>query len=251
MNGMIVELRRRGDQIVSPSEEFNGVENRLLAALPRDEYAYLAPMLKAVDFPKNRVLCEAGSSMRHATFIERGVASVLVLAENGLTIEVGTVGNEGFVGVPIILGADIAPYRVMSQTRIEALRINMDSLRGELNRHGKLQETLLRYANVLQTQTLQALVCKHFHSPEQRLSRQLLATSDSLKADILDVTQEQIGSMLTVHRNRVSVAVRALQKSGLIECSRRRIRILDRDGLKAIACECYGIVKECIGALET
>jgi CRP-like cAMP-binding protein len=238
--------------MVSNSSDFDdGIRNHLLASLPRDEYAFLTPVLEAVNFPKNRVLYEAGNTMRHAIFIKRGVASVLAITEDGLTIEIGTVGNEGFVGVPIILGADTAPYRIMAQTPIDGFRIDRKVLRSAFNRGGKLQEMLLRYANVLQTQAVQTVVCKQFHSAEQRLSGRLLATSDCLEADILEVTQEQIASMLTAHRNRVSVAVRALQKSGLIECSRRRIMILDRDGLKAIACECYGIVKECIGALET
>lgn len=237
---------RQGSHVVSENSA-GSVENLLLGALPFDEYDRLAAGLQPVHFPRTRVLYEAGDPMRHAIFINRGVASVLAITEDGQTIEIGTVGSEGFVGIPTILGTDRATYRVMAQTRIEAFKIDAGLLRQEFNRGDALHRLLLRYANVLQAQTVQAVVCKLFHPLQPRLSRWLLTFADCLEADDLRVTHEQMASMLCAHRNRISVAANILRKQGLIDYGRRGwIKILDRRGLKADACECYGIVRECI-----
>src|SRR6266699_3380794 len=159
---------------MSPTlESVAGIENRLLTSLFRDEYELLARSLEPVRYPRNRILYEAGDTMRQAIFINRGMASVLAITDKGEPIDVGTVGREGFVGVPLILRADKASYRVMTQTRIEAVRIDSGVLREHLSRSGKLQEVLLSYANVLQTQAVQAIVCRLLHTLEQRLSRRL------------------------------------------------------------------------------
>ena len=231
------------------SGEPASIENLLLAALPENEYDRLSAGLQQTHFPRTRILYEAGDEIRHAIFINHGVASVLAITEDGQTIEIGAVGNEGFVGIPIILGTDRATYRVMAQTRIEAFKIDAGLLRQEFNRGDTLHRLLLRYSNVLQAQTVQAVVCKLFHPLQPRLSRWLLTFSDCLETDTLEVTHEQIAGMLCAHRNRISVAANAFRKQGLIDYGRRgRIKILDRRGLKANACECYGIVREYIDA---
>src|SRR6266498_2146650 len=231
-----------------PLESVASIENRLLTALFRNEYELLARSLEPVRYPRNKILYEAGDTMRQAIFINRGMASVLAITDKGEPIDVGTVGREGFVGVPLILRADKASYRVMAQTRIEAVKIDSEVLREHFSRSGKLQEVLLGYANVLQTQAVQAVVCRPLHTLEQRLSRRLLVIIDCLDTDVFNLTHEQIATVLGRHRNRVGVVARGLQEEGLIELSRGSVKILDRQGLRAAACECYRIVKECMDA---
>jgi CRP-like cAMP-binding protein len=221
--------------------------NRLLAALPADEYDRLLPSCELVRLPKNRILYEAGDEVHYAYFLNSGMASLLAITEEGFTIDLGAVGREGFIGDPIIQDVGTTPYRAVVQAPSEALRIKADVLRAELNRVGKLRKLLQRHASVLQTQMVQALICNLFHPVESRFSRWLLVASDCLDTTSFEMTQEDIALMLGKHRNRISVAAGKAQETGLIEYDRRgRITILDRQGLEASACECYRIVKECV-----
>jgi CRP-like cAMP-binding protein len=223
------------------------IENRLLAALPRDEYERLAPNLEFIRLPRNRILCEAGEALEYAYFLNGGMASFLSITEEGQTIDICMVGSEGFIGDDIIAKVGITPCRVMTQFPCEVLRIEGKALVVEFNRGGKLQALLLRYSHVLKTQLVQASICLPFHSYRQRLSRWLLVTSDCLRSDSFNLTQEHIAIMLGKHRNRISTEAVELKKCGFIDYNRRgQMKILDRKGLEVTACECYGVVKECI-----
>jgi len=222
------------------------IANGLLASLPREECEHLAPRLEMVRLPKNRILYEAGDAMRHVYFPNGGMASLLAINEDGQTIEIGTVGSEGFIGVPIIHQVGITPYRVMVQIPMTAMKLEADALIGECNRGGKLKGMLLRYAHVQETQLAQAVPCNLFHSVEQRLARRFMVTSNCVNSDTFEMTQEQLGIILSRHRNRISAAVLELKNKGLIEHCRGEITILDRKGLEASACECYRIVNDCI-----
>ena len=233
------------ERLVTPSlQSGTPIENRLLAALPRDEFRLLAGSLESVRYPKNRILYEAGDTMRHAIFINRGMACVLAATDDCQTVEVGTVGKEGFIGVPLILGADTACYRVIARTRVEAVKVESLVLREQFNRSDKLQQLLLHYTDVLETQTVQAVVCRVAHILKQRVARWLLMTSDCLDLDAFKVTHVQMATALGKHRNRVAVAVSELEKERSIESERGSIRIVDREALKAVACECYRTLRE-------
>ena len=228
-------------------ESSTQIENRLLASLPRNEYDRLASKLEPIRFSKNRILYEAGDDTRQAYFINSGMVSLLAITEDGRTIEIGTVGNDGYVGVPIIHEVCKAPYRVMAQTPATAMRIDAEALSVELDRGGAIRKILLCYAHVHETQLVQAVTCNLYHSVEQRLSRRLLVTSEYLQSDALTLTQEHLGIVLDRNRTRVSIAAGVLQAKGLIEYDRRGgITILDRQGLESSACDCYRIVKESI-----
>jgi CRP-like cAMP-binding protein len=129
------------------------------------------------------------------------------------------------------------------------MKVDSLVLREQFNSSDTLQRLLLQYANVLQTQAVQATVCRVLHNLNQRLARWLLVTSDCLEADVFKVTHEQIATALGKHRNRVGVAASRLQREGLIECERGRIKIVEREGLKAVACECYRIVQACMDSV--
>ena len=214
-------------------------ENQILAALPRMEFERLIPHLERVHLPRGKVLFEAGDHIRYAHFLTNGVVSLLCTSENGETVEVAMVGNEGMLGLPIILRVGITLHRSMVHVPADALRISSDVLRAEFNRNDQLQDLLLRLTHALITQLSQSVVCNRFHTVEARLGRWLLITSDRVKEETFFLTQEFISQMLGTPRTVVTVAANRLQDAGYIRYRRGRITILDRLGLESVACGCY------------
>lgn len=224
-----------------PSAAFG---NGLLSALLPAEYEHLSPHLELVRLTPGKILYNAGNIVRYAYFPKGGAISVLSITEDGRTVEVGMIGNEGMSGVSIILRSNVAPYRVMVQLAGNALRIRGDTLREEFNRGGKLQDLLLRYTHSLLIQVAQSAACNRFHTVEERLCRWLLVSRDRMQTDTIHLTQEFVSHMLGVPRTSLTMIAVTLQKEGLIRYSRGRITILDRSGLEAASCECYRRVRE-------
>jgi len=220
------------------------VNNRLLAALPHEEYQRLQHHLEFVHLSKRRTLCEAGDPIRHAYFLNSGMGSLLGLTQGGATVEIAMVGNEGMLGLPLVLRARSTPYRIMVQIPGVALRIKADVIRAEFKRGGKLQDLLLSYTHALITQISQSAVCNRFHTMEKRLCRWLLIAHDHVDGDTFHLTQEIISYMMGTPRTGVTMAAGALQDAGLIRYKRAKITIVDRSGLEQAACECYRIVAE-------
>lgn len=223
--------------------------NRLLAALPREEYERLLPSLEPVRLPKGRVIYNAGDTIRDAYFILSGMISVLSTAESGASIEVGMVGYEGVVGIPLILRVPKSPYRLAVQIRGEAMRVAGRDLQREFDRGGQLQNLFLRYTHTLLTQICQSVVCNRFHTTEQRFCRWLLVGRDRVGSDTLHFTQEDLSHMLGAPRTRVTMAAGKMKKESLIDYSRGKITILDRRGLEAASCECYRVVTQMMDEL--
>lgn len=219
-------------------------ENRLLASLPRTEYDRILPSLKLVHLAKAKILYQAGDIVGLVYFPLGGALSLLSLTENGATIEVATVGNEGMVGLPAILHVDRTPYQVMVQISADAMQIRADVLKELFNRGGQLQASLLKFTHSLLAQISQTVVCNRFHRVDVRFCRCLLAARDRANSDTLYLTQEIISYMLGVPRTSVTAIARLLQRAGLIGYSRGRIQILDPQGLGSLACECYRIIRE-------
>lgn len=217
-------------------------ENRILAALPRAEYERLFPHLERVHLPQGKVLWGAGDLVRRAYFVTRGMVSLLSITEDGETTEVAMVGNEGMVGIPIILRVGISPYVCMVQITGDALRVKADMLLDEFNRNARLQDLLLKYTHAVLTQVSQSAVCNRFHTVDARLSRWLLVSRDRVGSDSFQLTQEFISHMLGTPRTVVTTAANKLQDAGLIRYKRGSIVILNLPGLKSAACECYGVV---------
>lgn len=225
-------------------------QNRLLATLPRDEYARLLPHLSWVRLAQGETLYEAGDSVRHAYFPVGGMVSLLSTTEDGQTVEVAMVGNEGMVGVPILLRVDQSPYKVMVQLPTTALRIKAEPLRREWDQGGQLQFLLLRYTHTLLTHISQSAACNRFHSVEQRLCRWLLIGRDRVKSDTLHLTQEIISHMLGSPRTSITTIAGTLQTAGLIRYRRGKITITNLSGLEAASCECYRIIRDGISAFH-
>jgi CRP-like cAMP-binding protein len=220
------------------------VGNWLLDGLPREEYERLKSDLEPVTFSLGEVVYESGGRMAHVFFPTTSHISLLYTMLNGTTAEMGLVGNEGVVGIALFMGGDTTPNRAMVQGAGDAFRMRAKSMQREFKRGGDFQHLLLRYTQALITQISQTAVCNRLHSVEQRLCRWLLMTHDRTHSDELQMTQEFISNMLGVRREGVTHAAHNLQNNGLISYVRGRIKILDRKGLEAHACECYAVVKE-------
>ena len=219
------------------------LENRLLAALPRLEYERLFPYFELVRLTPGRILYDVGDTVYHAYFPKGGMISLLSITQDGRTVEVGMVGNEGMTGLPTILRCNVAPYRVMVQFEGNALRIRADALKTEISRSRQLQEILLCYTHALLIQIAHSAACNRFHTVEARLCRWLLVSRDRLLTDTLHLTQEFLSHMLGVPRTSVTTVATALQERKLIRYSRGKIVILNRAGIESQSCECYRLVR--------
>jgi CRP-like cAMP-binding protein len=174
--------------------------NRLLSAAPREEYERLLPHLEYVETRRGDVLHDAGERMTHAYFPYSGTISVSVRMRDGGEAEVGVIGREGMLGLPLVLGTTTAPLRAYTQVSGGAMRINAETLVGEVNRRGGLSELLLRYAQAFFVATAQTAACNRLHPMEGRLARWLLTTRDRAQSDDLDLTHEFLAVMLGVRR---------------------------------------------------
>lgn len=217
--------------------------NHLLEALLKADYDRLFPNLEFIEMPLGQVLCESGDKLKHVYFPTTSIVSLLYVMENGASAEIAVVGNEGILGVPILLGGDSTPSRAVVQSAGYGYRMKALLLKNEFNQAGRLQRLLLRYTQALITQMAQTAVCNRHHSVEQQLCRWLLLSIDRLSGNELCMTQELIANMLGVRREGVTEAAGALQHLGLINYHRGHIIVLDRKGLEAKSCECYRVVK--------
>jgi CRP-like cAMP-binding protein len=220
----------------------SAVRNRLLAALPPADFERLSASLTLVSLSLKQTLFEADEPIGAAYFVETGMVSYLAYLENGDAIEVGLIGPEGMVGMPLILGVDSASAGAIVQMQGTALRISPAALRQAFNESKVLRTRLLRYMQALYTQVSQTAACNGHHGLEERLARWLLIAHDRAEGDQFPMTHEFMALMLGVRRSGVTVTASTLKQAGLISYANGRMTILDRPALEAVACECYGIV---------
>jgi CRP-like cAMP-binding protein len=218
--------------------------NKILSALPHEAFTSLQQHLESVHFKKGETLYLPGDKIRYVYFPANGFLSLLYTTESGSTSEIAMVGSEGMVGFRVVLKKTTIPYEVTVQIPTDAIRIKADVLEREFHKCTGLQESVLRYLDVIITQTSQLTICNRFHTIERALSRWLLSAHDRANSDSLNLTQENISQALGVPRTGVTMAAGALQKAGLISYSRGKITILDRANLEDNACECYRIIHE-------
>ncbi len=216
----------------------------MLAALPAAEWARWLPRIEPAELPLGKVLYESGTQLSHVYFPTTAIVSLLYVMEDGASAEIAVVGNEGIVGVSLFMGGGTTPSRAVVQSAGEGFRLRADLMKVEFDRAGPVMHLLLRYTQALITQMAQTAVCNRHHSLDQQLCRWLLLSLDRLKGNDLVMTQELIANMLGVRREGVTESALSLQKAGLIRYSRGRITVLDRAGLEARTCECYGVVKK-------
>ena len=218
-------------------------QNRLLAALSQGELERVSSRLKVVPLSLGEVLYESGSRQRAVYFPTTAIVSLLYMLADGASAEIAVVGNEGIIGVSLFMGGETTTSRAVVQSAGHAYRLPSKLLKEEFTRGGAMQHLLLRYTQALLTQMAQTAVCNRHHSLDQQLCRWLLLSLDRLIGNELVMTQELIANMLGVRREGVTEAAGNLQNAGLIKYSRGHITVLDRVGLEARTCECYGVVK--------
>lgn len=220
------------------------VVNQLIGSLSRSERNGILGHCEPIDMNFGNVLCEADQPYRHIYFPLTGFISLVASVENHQPLELGMIGNEGMLGVSLLLGIPSAPLRGVVQGAGSALRMSAGQLRRELDDSPGLRRTLSRYFYVLMAQLSQTTVCTRFHEVDARLARWLLMTHDRAHADHFHLTHQFLADMLGVQRSAVTIAAGMLQARGLICYTRGEITILSRKGLEAASCECYAAVVE-------
>ena len=226
-----------------PNPNADTPKNRLLAGLPARAYQKLAPSLERVPLEFKQVLLDQGAPVDYVYFVECGVCSVLRLTPDESPIEIATIGKEGMVGLPLLLGDEVSAEEVMCQVPGEALRLGASAFVSQVDQNPDLRRLCLRYTHALLGQVAQGTACNRIHDVEERAARWLLLTHDRVEGDEFPLTQEFLAQMLGVRRQAVNVAAGMLQQAGLISYVRGVVRILDRKGLEEASCECYAVIR--------
>jgi CRP-like cAMP-binding protein len=220
----------------------NHIHSEILLGLPQSEAEQVLPKLEFVRLKTHQVLHESGDTLKSAWFCNSGLISILSVFPDGKTVEVGLVGKEGFIGVPLVAGFRTAPTRAITQIEASAFRIDSDKLVVLLRECPFLERRLQQFSQILAMQVTQIAACNRLHEVDERLARWLLMSADRVGSNLVPLTQELIAQMLGTRRSSVTVSAGILQRAGLISHSRGEVHIVDRRGLEEAACECYAIM---------
>jgi CRP-like cAMP-binding protein len=224
--------------------------NHLLARLPAADWQALKPGLDWVELPQGTMLYAAGAVLKHVYFPVTAVVSLVSSLQNGDTAEVAVVGSEGLVGVWAFLGGATAESGAVVQCAGYGLRARADQIAALAQRSAAFSQQLLAYTQTLITQMTQSSACNRHHSVDQQLCRWLLLVLDRQAHSDVRVTHERIAGLLGVRREGITGAARKLREAGLVEYGRGRLTVLDREGLEARSCECYGVVRRAFDRLR-
>lgn len=227
----------------------NPRQNQLLAALPAADWSRWQPLLEPVELRAGQVLCESGGTPGALIFPTTAVVSLVYLTQDGGSVEIAVVGNDGAVGISLFMGGNATPHRAVVQSAGMGYRLRASSVKEEVERAGAALQTLLRYAQALIAQVAQTALCNRYHSIDQQLCRRLLQGLDRSPTAELLMTQELVASLLGVRREGVTAAALKLQQAGVIRYARGHISVLDRRRLEQRTCECYAVGKKEYGRL--
>ena len=230
-------------EIHSVTAQHAARQNKLLAALPEDDFERLLPDLEPFPMPLDWVVHAAGDCEDYLYFLTSGIVSRYYVTHSGATAEFAVTGNEGVIGVASFLGGNSTPSQTVALSRGYSYRLPADRLKSEFAHDGPLPRLLLLYTQALIAQIGLISACKRHHALEQRLCRWILSCLDRLHTDELAITQGLIAAMLGVRREAVTKSAGILQKARLLHSDRGRMVVLDRLGLEAHACECYTVAK--------
>lgn len=217
--------------------------NALLRELDAADYDALAQHAEEISLAPGEILVEPDERPSHVYFPQSGVISIVAVFSGGASVEVGTVGREGFAGIPVYLGTVTAPYRVLVQVEGTARRVPVDAFEALLAESATLERTVRRYVDAYLLQVSQNAACNRMHDLAARAARWLLMTHDRVGSDTFALTHEFLAIMLGVRRAGVSEAAAELQRKGAIRYSRGRVTIVDRGILERQSCECYRVVR--------
>jgi CRP-like cAMP-binding protein len=221
----------------------NNISNKILLSLPQSEREIVFDNLEFVRLSSNQVLHESGDTLKSGYFCDTGMISILSVFSDGKSVEVGLVGKEGFLGLPLIAGFRTAATRATTQIEGTAFRVDSDRLAVILGRCPTLDRKLQQYSQIMTMEVTQIAACNRLHEVEERLCRWLLMSADRVGGTTLSLTQELLAQMLGTRRSSVTVAAGILQKAGLITYTRGNVSIVNRPKLEAAACECYTLMR--------
>lgn len=222
----------------------DALENQILAALPKSEFEKIRPSLELVNLELNEVLWEMEEKRKYIYFPTTAMICLLYETEEGVSVEVGITGRQGLVGIATFMGDARMAKRAVVQREGIAYRMKAKDATNEFSECGDFQDICMAYTQTFIAQISQSAICNRLHTVEQQLCRYLLINHDHQQSKTFLMTHDQISNVLGVRRESVSLAAAQLQNNGLIEYSRGKIEMLDRKGLEATVCECYGVVKE-------
>jgi CRP-like cAMP-binding protein len=220
------------------------VKNKVLLAIPDNEFRSLRPHLESIDLPDHVVLHEPHQPLEHLHFLNEGLVSLVVVLTDGKTVEAGIVGNEGVIGIPALAGLNRSPLQEITQISGSCVRVASGALQELLPNAPQLRRRLEVYSVILGLQLAQTAACNRLHGVEQRLARWLLMAQDRVDSGVLPITHDFLATMLGTDRPSVSLAAGVLQKNGIIEYNRGSVRIVNRDELRRVTCECYTVIQQ-------
>jgi CRP-like cAMP-binding protein len=219
------------------------VKNQLRAALPPEGLSRLLPRMRSFSLTMRGSLIRPDTPIEAVWFVESGFVSLVATLDDGSQAEVGLIGREGMVGLPLITGIDTAFVEAFVQGDGSALQMDAGAFRHAMEEEPALRNRMFHYLEAMNSQTTQTAACNGRHDLEQRLARWLLMAHDRAEGDEFQITQEFLALMLCVYRPSVSVVASTLQRAGMIRYGRGHVMVLDRAALEATACDCYAVVK--------
>lgn len=229
--------------MVKNTELIAPITNSLLALLPDEEYGRLLPSMEKVGFNYGENIYERGDVIGDVYFPNSGNIFLLAAIEDSAMLEVGIVGNEGMIGIPVFLGVETANNQAIVQGTGSAMKMKTADFLKECGRGGALPKILRRFTHSLMAQISQSAVCFRFHAVEARLARWLLMTADRMRSNNFQITQDFLANMLGVRREAVNKSAVILQKQNLISYNRGKMQILDPAKLEKTSCPCYEVIK--------
>jgi CRP-like cAMP-binding protein len=225
------------------------VRNILLSSIPDEEYRVLRPLLEPVDLPRYLILHEAGERIEFAYFLNEGMTSLVVVTNDGESVEVGIVGREGMIGVSVVDDVRRGAFRAIMQIPGSGLRISVDKLQELLPSLPDLRQRANHFVLLQALQVGQVAACNRLHEIDQRLARWLLMCQDRVDSPVLPLTHEFLAQMLGAGRPTVSLACGRLESAGSIENRRGTLQVVNRNQLENTACECYRVIQNFNGGL--
>ncbi len=237
-------------RLAAPQVSKNGsISNVILSHVPAGELELIRRYLEPTELPQQLILDEPGEHIEFAYFLNEGLASLVVITDDGRSVEVAIVGREGMVGTPLAVGIDRGPYRAIMQIAGSGWRIKSERLIDSLDQCPELRLRLNRFVLIQGLEIAQIAACNRLHTIEQRLARWLLMCQDRVSSEVLPVTHEFLAQMLGTGRPSVSLAAGILQRAGMIENLRGTVEIVNRPELEDSACECYEAIQHFNGGL--
>ncbi len=220
------------------------VINKVLLAMPDDEYELMRADLTHIDLPSHLSLHEPTQKIEFVYFPNRGMVSQVVVTKDGRTVEVGVVGKEGYVGAGLATGLSRSSVREVIQIAGDGFRMMGNALERILQSAPQLRTLLNRHTGLQGMQVAQTAACNRLHDIQQRLARWLLMTQDRVDSGVLAITHDFIATMMGTDRSTVSLAASVMQNDGIIDYARGEVKILNRRKLERSACECYGVIQQ-------